>query len=653
VSIYRPSARVRLTLRTEEFADTDALDARLPAPGGLGALSPGAAVKPPVDPRSSATNPQALLKENQDALLALFAEFDSLPPEEFDQQREQLTRERSDAQRAANDEAIGQLGEDQIEVTTGSAGTVTFTGGVLDEDQIEVTTGLGGTTVFRDGGQPPEAVSGTPPDDLTVIGDIEPISCSVERNGTASCDTCTLVLDAADAPFDPRILRAAHVVVTIGVVSPDDYQAGMERGERRDDGSLRSLVIGNPDGSIVGGARFVGYVDDISISYTDSGDTVTLECRDMSAVLRDTRCPEGLSIDMSLPLDEGVQQFITAASASAAGVRVRYVGDGAAPSPAGATQGPARGNQRRRGRRGARAQRGRRGGDQMSIWDHVTDVCRATGFIPLVDGFDIVITEARTLYSAQAARRMVYGRNLSELSFSRRLQGAKVPTIEVRGYDPAIGRTRWARWPTRAGERSSGVLGVDNPPEALRANEVPPSGSNPEESIRVMQVSGTSDPAILERVARNAFEQIGRQEIEGTFSTADAHSYDQPEELADLLSMNAGDPVELLVLSSVPPELADQGTNTTLAQLQAMTRNRRRDYLVARGWPERLASRFAALQEATEFQTVFRVQDVRLNWDRDSGLKLQAGFINYVVVREEPAAEPEPGVILIPGLEFE
>ena len=100
-------------------------------------------------------------------------------------------------------------------------------------------------------------------------------------------------------------------------------------------------------------------------------------------------------------------------------------------------------------------------------------------------------------------------------------------------------------------------------------------------------------------------------------------------------------------------KLADQGTNTTLAQLQAMTRNRRRDYLVARGWPERLASRFAALQEATEFQTVFRVQDVRLNWDRDSGLKLQAGFINYVVVREEPATEPEPGVILVPGLEFE
>lgn len=642
MSIYRPSARVRLTLRTEEFSDTEALESRLPASSGLDALGAPAATKPPVSPVPIGTNPQALLKENQDALLALFAEFDAMPREEFDRQREQLSQQRASVQRAANDAAIIELPEQEITISA-----------QVEIGDIEVTPGGDGpeigSLVFTAGGQAPEAVVGTPPDDLTVIGDIEPLSVSIERNGLASCDTCTLVLDAADAPFDPRILRAAHVVITLGVVSPDDYQSGMEYSVRREDGSLTSLVIGNPDGSIQGGTRFVGYVDEIAISYSDQGDIVTLDCRDMSAVLRDTRCPEGLSIDMNLPLDQGVQQFIEAASSSAAGVRVRYVGDGVAPSPAGATQGPPRGNQRRRGRRGATAARGRRGGDQMTIWDHITDVCRATGFIPVVDGFEIVITEARTLYTARQARRMVYGRNLSDLAFTRRLQGSKVPTIEVRSYDPVIGRTRWARWPVRSGERASGVLGVDNPPQALRANEVPPSGANPEESIRVMQVSGTNDPAVLERVARNAFEQIGRQEIEGTFSTADAHSYDQPEELADLLAVNAGDPVELLVVSAVPPELADRGTNTTLAQLQAMTRDRRRDYLMERGWPERVATRFAALQEANEFQTVFRVQDVNLSWDRESGLKVKVGFINYVVVREEPAATIELPEIEITG----
>lgn len=627
MSIFRPSARVRLTLRTEEFDDTSDLEARLPAPKGLGALTPPPA-KVPADPRTNTTNAQQLLKENQNALIDLFAEFDAMTPEEFDHQREILARERASAQRAANQAGVIQL--EEIEITLNVTTEI---------GEVEVVSG---SQVFTSGGQPPEAVAGTPPDDLTVIGDIEPISVQLSRNGLATADTCTIVLDAADAPFDPRILRAAHVEVVLGVVSADDYEAGIAFEVRREDGSLVSLVDGNDRTA----GRFVGYVDDISISYSEQGDTVTLECRDMSAVLRDGRAPEGLSIDLTLPLDQGVEQFVTAASASAAGVRVRWVGDGTAPSPAEATQAPARGNARRRGRRGARAERGRRGGEQMSIWDHITDVCRATGFIPVVDGYEIVITEARTLYSSSNARRMVYGRNLTDLSFTRRLQGAKVPTIEVRSYDTAIGRTRWARWPVRDGEMSSGVLGIDNPPAPLRANEVPPSGATPEESVLVVQVSGTSDPDTLTRVARNAFDQIGRQEIEGSFSTADVHSYDQPEELADLLRLNAGDPVELLIVSSVPPELADTGTNTTLAQLQAMTRNRRRDYLMARGWPEELATRFAALQEATSFQTVFRVQDVNLTWDRDAGVKVQVGFINYIVVREE-SAEVEVGEVEI------
>jgi len=649
MSVVRTSARVRLTLRTEEFSDTAALEARLPPPQGLGTLGAVKGTKAPADPRvSDSARADQLLKENQDALISLFAEFDSLPADEFDRQREQLRQERERVQRSATQQAV--LEEGEIEVTTGSGGTTLF----LAEDQIEVTTGSGGTVVFTGGGPAPEAIAGDAPDDLTVIGDIEPLSATIERNGLASADTCTIVLDAADAPFDPRILRAAHVEVVLGVVSPEDYEAGMQRGERRADGSLLSLVGSAQDGSTVGTTRFVGYVDDISISFSDQGDTVTLECRDMSAVLRDTPNPAGLSIDLALPLDEGVQRYLEAVSASSAGVVVRYVGEGSAPIPIEAMGTAPSGNARRRGRRGARAQRGRRGGEQMTAWDHITDVCRGLGFIPMVDGFDVVITEARTLFSSSNARRMVYGRNLTDLSFSRRLQGAKVPTIEVRSYDPVIGRTRWARYPVRSGERDSGVFGVDNPPAPLRANEVPPSGSNPEESVRVMQVSGVSDPAVLARVARNAFEQIGRQEIEGSLSTDDVHSYGQPVEFADLLNARAGDPVEVLIVSSVPPELADRGeTNTTLSQLQAMTRARRRDYLMARGWPERLASRFAALQEANEFQTVFRTQDVRLTWDRDSGVRVQIGFVNYVVVREEPAAAPDDSdVLVVPGLEF-
>jgi hypothetical protein len=137
-------------------------------------------------------------------------------------------------------------------------------------------------------------------------------------------------------------------------------------------------------------------------------------------------------------------------------------------------------------------------------------------------------------------------------------------------------------------------------------------------------------------VARNAFEQIGRQEISGTFETDEVTSYDAPEDAADLLAMNAGDAVELLMAQADSTDAAQEaaGTASTMAEIQAMDRARRADYMVALGWPRAVAERFAALQDATGFQTVFRVQRVTLRFSEE-GFSLSCDFINYVTVRED------------------
>jgi len=588
MTVYRPSARVRLTIRAEELGDTAALVARLPDPFAPGATCSAPAPAATTTPRDDSA--ADALARNQDRLRALERRRASLSAEEYSAQLRDLTYERQD---------------------------------ILEAQRQDVS---------EQSSAAPESVLGVADDGLTVLGQITPRSVQIERHGLATADTCTILLDYADAPIDPRVVRAAAVEVVLGVVPADDYESGMERGETRPDGSLRSVIGVSDDGVLRGATRFVGFVDSWEVEYGEDGDTISLECRDASAPLRDLPLPTGASVDLSLPIDEGVQHFLDTVSATTRGVTVVWDAEGTPPVPG------AGGPQRRRPRRGQVQRRARRGGEQLSLWDHLTDVVRGLGLLPVVRGWDVALIDPRTLYSSATAVRMVYGRNLSKLSFSRKLMGVKVPTIEVRSFDPERGRTLWARYPVAAGQRASGVLGLDEQPGPTRANQVPPSGSNPDEAVRVMSVSGVTDTALLERVARGAFEQLGRQELEGQLETADAWSYDVAPDEADLLALTAGDAVELLLARAGSPEDEAAGSATTLATLQAMDRRRRADYMVGLGWDRSVAERFAALQDATGFQTTFRVQDVRLSWDGEEGLKVGVTFINFITIREEAAS---------------
>jgi hypothetical protein len=600
VAIFRPSATVRLTLRTEEFQDTAALDARLP--GQDATLTPYGTAPAVPPPRTAELQTRddilAALRANAADLAALERLKDALAPEEYEASKSQLIAEREQVQAAAT-----------VRATLDNFGT--------------------------GAGQKPTAVVGTPPDDLTIIGNIQPIAVTVQRNGVTTADTCNLTLDFADAPIDPRILRAAHVEVIIGIVDAQSFEDGIENQARRADGSLTSIVGKEPDGSIVGATRFVGFVDEWVVKYSDDGDRVTLDCRDMSAPMRDIRLNPGDSIDLGVPLDRGVQEFLDAVSPATKGMRVHFMGEVGteSPIPDEASEGALK------ARRGRKKRRGRRGDQDMTMWDHIVDVCGALGFTPYIHDFEIRIVEARTLYSTSTARRMIYGINLESLSFTRRLAGVKVPTIEVRSFDPSIGRVRWARFPGRRGERPTGVLGIDKLPPPLRANEVPPSGANPTEAIKVLIVSGVTDPAILYRVARNAFQQIGRQEIEGSLATYSAASHDQPDNDADLVDIRATDPIEVLIVSAAGNSDPDASSISTLAELQAYSRARRVEYLEGLGWSRPIARRFAALQDATAFQTVFRVQDAKISLDADDGLKIDIAFINYITVREDEFAD--------------
>lgn len=594
MGFFHPSARVRIRLRVEEFEQTSVLDSRLnrPPPSGDQTLSSSS--------EATTTADIALeLEKNQERLRQLNYNRSNLSQESYITQRSQLQRDRDVLQRKLDNR--------------------------------------------NDAPQAPDVLGGAPPDTRVFFPDIQPRTVQIERNGIRSADTATIEINHTDAPIDPRLVRGAFVEVVLGTVLPEEFEAGILSTTLREDGMLQSVVGRDESSSFLNPTtRFVGWIDEWDVSFDgDGGDVIRLSCRDMSAIVIDENLPAGTSINMNVPIVQGITDlFEEFPSLAGIGVKFGRPGEegGVGPVPSDAVPSI------RKARRGRVSKRARQGDQRMTVWDHITDVTVGLGLVPIFFGYELHIINPRTLYSdGDVPKRMVYGRNLKSLTFSRKLRGTKVPTIEVRSYDSRLGRTRWARHPVKKGQPSSGVFGVTKPPRALRANEVGVSGASPSESIQTYTVSGITDSEALERVAESIFQQIGRQEIEGNFETADIDSVGVEQNEGDILDLNAGDAVELLIAADTSGPTgeganADAGAST-MQRLQSMSRERRVDYFRSLGFGPQLAQQVAALQDATAFQTTFRVQNVRLSWDTSSGLGIKVDFINFIVVREQGGAE--------------
>lgn len=603
-SIVRPSATVKLALRLEEFTDEGQLRERLPdravgAPIVLDVITITPGIDPPtvIDPGNSPEALRSRLAEvDEEIVTTTNAPEDGFGVEPGTTRDDQLAR--------------------------------------LRDERDELTARLDATLAEPEASDsPPDWIDGPPADDRVVLGNIMPRSCGIERNGLRTADTATVVINHTDAPFDPRIIRACAIEITVGVVDPVDYERGI-RGERRPDGSLLSVVERGSARS----TRFVGVVDSWQVALdADEGDSITLECRDLSAILFDTPLASATGIDLTLPIDQGVRAFLDRYPTSR-GIRVTYGNPGEtggdAPVPANAAPSVLA------ARRGRVSRQHRSGDQRMTLWDHITETCTRVGVVPIFVDYELRILDPRTFYSTDAVetRRMVYGRNLTHLEFTRKLGGTKVPTIEVRCYDPGIGRTRWARYPVAGADPRAGVLGESDPAaRPSRANETTVSGHAPDERIQTYVVRGVTDGSALYNIARSIFEQVGRQEIEGNFVTSDVRSFEPvgPIDQTDLLALDVGEPVELLVAGG--PRVPVATGALTVAELQSYSRASRVAYLERIGWSTEVAERFAALQDATSFQTIFRSQNVRIDWDADEGLKVTVDFINYITVRENAA----------------
>lgn len=409
----------------------------------------------------------------------------------------------------------------------------------------------------------------------------QPLDARWEVNTAREADTCMVRLPFADLPFDPRSIRSAVLGLYLGTVTADDFAAGI--GQRSEPAQGRRSYIRRTKENL----RFLGHTDEWRLELGDNGDELTLEARDFTALLIDHPVPTDVlrSIRYGRPLDEVVAELVhSLPSCASMPVQSEDADDRPLEQQAlrhvlGA---------------GGKTRSGEAKGVQTTYWDLVTDLCLLSGVVPVIVRDMLWLRSPRSLYVDRPveAATMVWGGNIKEMRLSRRFGRTKVQPIEVRCFDPVAKITAAAKYPD----------------EQTAKAEATPSGRGGSVTYQVKVVHGVQ-AAQLPRIAEALYLELAHQQLEATISTEDMASFGGDNSDPDLLELQAGDPLNILVrdianpngrLPLFRPALAEEIRSSSPAELAERLRRR--------GMKPSVASQLAlALRQASRLAT-FRVR---------------------------------------------
>lgn len=510
-----------------------------------------------------------------------------------------------------------------------------------------------------------DAVATLPrPDGLSRVLDLQPYRSTRRINSYRKADELTIQLNWREVPFDSRIVRAILLFHYEGTVSADEWGDGIE--ESPVDPTGRSSLVKATGNNL----RFVGLADIIGDEHGE-GDRISIKARDLTAVLLDTNVPPKTEVRIQ-PGDTIATVVRRILDTNDAFEIIR--------GPFLRTEGPLPALDANLYHRLAVPPKERHRQDQtggrpyalrylpkqgeLKYWDLITELCVTHSLRPVIEQDKLILLEPRTLYKTtpvdvtqsgvptfpttyrrrigdtSTVRRMVYGLNLHNLQFNRKLGGVRAPAVEIVARNPD------------AKEAKNRLIKVRYPAKP-RANHVDPSGKKPMEKVHRVDVRGVVDESVLFATAKQAYEGLGRQEMGIVFTTSDLASHSDhprfdPNEDPDLLDLKAGDPIRILVT----PTARRTGLLFSLSELNRMiTRNARTaspnvaadlsntvEFLVSRGWRVGDAEQLTRLLTSSQLPSEFRVVSASVSYDGegDGGMSISVDARDYVRVRADP-----------------
>jgi hypothetical protein len=481
-------------------------------------------------------------------------------------------------------------------------------------------------------------------DGLTFDVTVVPQSMEVSLNGIRTANTMKASFRYIDLPIDPRLVRGCAVEAFLGTRSEADFVAGIE-GRRRTEADLGVPLdvledtYVDAEGRQRTNSRFLGWVDDWKMSWTEDGEAmIDIECRDNTQLMIEQDMAHKLVLDMSKPIDEAVALYLSHYP-QMQGLSVQYLPAGNPPPVLKKVLQKA----------AFRPQLGpppsKAGGatHKMSVWDYLTDVMGSIGHIIRVDGTVVILQLPRTLMTKQAVRRFedpfqgrtlatgevfdyrrfIYGRNEQSLTMSRKFAKGAPANVEIRCFN---------------GENKT-LLVERFPLPADRAKFVIPGNAQPDQKWEVIRVYGINDKKTLKATAQSYYESQGRNELDVEIRTKNLASYGGGNDDPDILDMREGDTFEALVSRAEVDEAGSvnrlEGTMTTQQQNEVFMRDL--------GMSREFAAAYARAYVDAGFLTQFRLKELTLTWTADEGIDVTVHGVNYIEVRlDKTLGEDEP-----------
>ena len=433
----------------------------------------------------------------------------------------------------------------------------------------------------------------------------------VSINDYSTADTFDAEIDYKNFPFDPRCIRSVGVVVAM-----QDSRKIFNT-----DNSLNPLKISAEN------TVFIGFADDQSISFDDAKRVVRLEGRDYTALLIDRKYLGG-PLNLEQPLDLIIQSLLDSLDETrplkidvrvpeALPVVASYFGSNSSNDPLS-------------GKKNTRK--------DESYWDVIQDLVARAGLIAYVELDRLVITRPRVLYGPDQAKRFIYGRNVKNLEYKRKLGRRKNFNLAVRSLSIEGKEVLEALIPAEATDEWSRETGITN--LEIKVPQLDGEGKPlPEKDLKAApyisyRVPNVENKDQLIKIGQEIYEEIGRQQIEGSFETAEMRTSwlkvvegkSQFEEF-DILKIRNGTPVEVYI---------DQKDMRGLNKLDGSTL--KMNFLKSRGYEDKAAEALAKVLSNPRLNGPLYTKAVTFTMDAEQGFSANVEFINFIQIGEKYAA---------------